>query len=543
MIIGKKPPRPHAPGEPLLFPDHPLPRTRREFLAAGMISGGGMVIGPAWLGALLKSGKANAGLSPDINALLPTGQCNVPTASGSIPFICFDLAGGANLVGSEVLVGVQGGQSNFLSTAGYGRLGVPGNMVPSSSANIDASLGLLFHADAAIKRGILSKATTAATAAGTNGAVFCAESQNDTQSNPHNPMYGIAAAGAQGLLTTLIGTESSASGGNSMAPMQIINPALQPTTIDQPSDATGLVSTGGASADPVSVAVLESQVRISGGTTPYTSGSNAAFSGALSAPSGGTPGVALLSDPAADGALKNQMRCAYVVSANTAATFGNPAALDPTQDPLITGGATPIFSSTDFQDGDVAATATVMKLVIDGYAGAGTIAMGGYDYHDGTRATGETKNFKAGQMIGAVLEYAQRKGKPVMVYVFSDGSLTSTGMPDNSVAGRGKLGWQGDNQQVASTFFLAYSPKGRPQLRNGVAGQQIGYFSSDGNVVDTSSPVANNVTALVQAVILNYMGLLGTDGNFPNLMQQINFPNSLGTGSTLAGLTAFAPIV
>ena len=97
-----------------------------------------------------------------------------------------------------------------------------------------------------------------------------------------------------------------------------------------------------------------------------------------------------------------------------------------------------------------------------------------------------------------------------MIYVFSDGSLTSTGMPDNSVAGRGKLGWQGDNESVSSTFFLVYSPKGRPQLRNGVAGQQIGYFSADGSVVGTSSPVANNVTALVQAVVLNYMGLQAT---------------------------------
>src|SRR5580704_8813063 len=103
MIIGKKPPRPHAPGEPLLYKDHPLPRTRREFLAAGMLSGGGMVIGPAWLGGLLKASRANAALSPDMLALLPNGQCNVPTASGAIPFICFDLAGGANLVGSEVL--------------------------------------------------------------------------------------------------------------------------------------------------------------------------------------------------------------------------------------------------------------------------------------------------------------------------------------------------------------------------------------------------------------------------------------------------------
>jgi hypothetical protein len=437
---------------------------------------------------------------------------------------------------------VQGGQSNFLSTAGYGRLGVPGSMVPSSSANIDASLGLLFHADAAIKRGILSKATTPATAAGTNGAVFCAESQNDTQQNPHNPMYAIALAGAQGQLMTLIGTESSASGGNSMAPMMYINPALQPTTIDQPSDATALVSTGGASSDPLSVAVQESQARISGGTATWDGSSNAAFTGALSAPNGGAPGVQIMPTAAADGTIKNQVRCAYVQSAYTTATFGNPAALDPTQDSLITGGAAPIFTQADFQDNDISATATVMKLVLDGYAGAGTIAMGGFDYHDGTRATGETRNFKAGQMIGAVLEYAQRKGTPVMVYVFSDGSLTSTGMPDNSAAGRGKLGWQGDNQSVASTFFLAYSPKGRPALRNGAAGQQIGYFSSDGSVVDTSSPVANNVTSLVQAVVLNYMGLLGTDANFSNVFAPFG-GQSLGSGSALTALTAFNPIV
>jgi hypothetical protein len=539
MIIGKKPPRPHALGEPLRHPDHPVPVTRREMLGAGLISGPAMVLGPAWLGAVLKASRAEAALSPDIQALLTQAQCNVPTAAAGVPFICFDLAGGANLVGSEVLVGVQGGQSNFLSTAGYGKLGVPGNMVPTSSANIDASLGLLFHADGAIKRGILSKATTPATAAGTNGAVFCAMSQNDTQNNPHNPMYGIALAGAQGLLLTLIGTESSVSGGNSQAPMTLINASLQPTTIDQPSDATALVDTGGATADPVAVAVLESQARISGGTTPYTAGSNSAFSGALSAPAGSTPGVSVYTDAASDGAIKNQVRCAYVKSANTADAFGNPAALDPTKDPLIIGGSTPIFTASDFQDGDVQKTATVMKLVLDGYAGAGTIAMGGYDYHDSTRATGETRNFKAGQMIGAVLEYAQRKGTPVMVYVFSDGSLSSTGMPDNSVAGRGKYGWQGDNSSVASTFFLAYSPKGRPVLRNPAGGQQIGYFTADGSVVGTSSPVGNSVTSLVQAVILNYMGLMGTDANFSNVIMG----QSLGSSATLAGLTMFAPIV
>jgi hypothetical protein len=417
-------------------------------------------------------------------------------------------------------------------------------MVPGSSANIDASLGLLWQADGAIKRGIMTKAT-AATAAGTSGAVFCAMSQNDTQANPHNPMYGIARAGAQGQLLNLIGTESSVSGGNSMAPMAIggipIDPSLQPTTISQPSDATSLVPIPpGGKQDPLSVAVLESQTRISAGTTPQSgSGDTAAFTGALSAPNVSTPGVQLYTDPNTDAALKNQVRCAYVKAANTANLFGNPAALDPTQDPNIAGGGVPIFTASDFQDSDVAKTATVMKLVIDGFAGAGTITLNGYDYHDGTRASGEMRNFKAGQLIGAVLEYAHRQGKPVMIYVLSDGSLNSNSMIDSSVDGRGKLGWQGDNESVASTFFLVYSPKGRPALRNGAAGQQIGYFSADGSVVSTSSPAANSVTQLVELVILNYMGLMGRDGQFQTL-----FPmQGLGSAGALAGMTVFAPIV
>jgi hypothetical protein len=546
MFIYKKPPRAKKPGEPLIFNNHKLPVTRRDFLAAGMLSSTGMVVGPAWLGALLKSRRANATLSPDIQALLASSQCNVPSASSGVPFICFDLAGGANLVGSEVLVGQQGGQTNFLSTAGYELLGVPGNMVPSSSANIDSSLGLLWQADGAIKRGIQSKATTPATAAGTSGAVFCAESQNDTQTNPHNPMYGIAMAGAQGQLLTLVGTESSVSGGNSQAPMMLINPALQPTTISQPSDATALVPIPpGGQQNPLSVAVLESQTRISTGSTPQSgSGDTAAFTGAMSMPNGSTPGVQLYTgsgNAALDAQLKNQVRCAYVKSANTADLFGSPAALDPTQDPLITGGSTPIFTASDFSNSDVAATATVMKLVIDGYAGAGTIAMGGFDYHDGTRATGETRNFQAGQMIGAVLEYAQRRQTPVMIYVISDGSLSSNMMVDPSTAGRGKLGWQGDNSSVASTFFLVYSPKGRPTLMNGTAGQQIGYFTAGGNVVSSSSIVGNAVSTLVQTVILNYMGLLGTTNQYSSIFTQPS--EALGTAAQMDALTVFEPIV
>jgi hypothetical protein len=547
MLIRKKPPKPHPPGTPIRHENHPRPVTRREFLGAGFLGAQGMVIGPAWLGSLLKPQSARAGLDNDIQALLAQNQCNVPTGSGGLPFICFDLAGGANLVGSEALVGVQGGQANFLSVAGYGKLGVPGNMVPSSTANVSSALGLLWHADGAILRGIQSVASAAALA-GVNGAVIPAMSQNDTQSNPTNPIYGIYkagaayAGGAMGTVLPLIGTQSSVSGGNSMALMYTINPAWQPATIQQPSDAVALAPPPppGGGVDPLALAELESQTRIGSGTNAYAgNGSTGSeFAGVLSLPSGSTPGVVLYpGNSGTDASVKNQARCASVKAANTANIFAKgPAGLDPRQDPLIVG-SSGIFPS--LSNGDAAMTASVMKLVIDGYAGAGTIAMGGYDYHDGTRATGEMRNFLAGQMIGAVIEYAHRMGSPVMIQLMSDGSLTSNAMVDTSTAGRNKLAWQGDNSSVAATVFLVFSPKARPVLRNGAAGQQIGYFSSDGSVVSSSSPAANSVNQIPELIILNYMGLLGTDAQFSSL-----FPmQGLGTTAALNAMTAFTPVV
>jgi hypothetical protein len=533
MFILKKPPKSHALGEPLLHENHKRPTTRREFMGAGLLSGPAMVLGPSWLGALLKAGTANAALSADIFSL---GQmeCGVRAGGaipGQIPFIAIDLAGGANLVGSEVLVGQRGNgttnpQLNFLSTAGFGKLGIPGNMVPTSSAFISTALGLAWHADGAILRGIMSKATTPATAAGTNGAVFCALSQNDTGNNPHNPIYGIAKAGATGQVLTLVGSQNSVSGGNSMSPANEIDATLQPTKIATAADAVGLAGSGATTVDPVATAVLESQTRISGGTT------QGSVTGALSAPN-----VVLSSDSAADATLKKAVRCAYVKTANAADSL-TASQLDPTKDSNIIGGGTPIFTATDFQDNDVQKTAAVMKLVLGGFAGAGTITLGGYDYHDSTRATGETRNFKAGQMIGAILEYAQRVHSPVMIYVFSDGSLSSSSMLDTSTAGRNKLAWQGDNQSAASTFTLVYSPTGRPQLLS-PAQQQIGYFSADGNVVSTSSPAANSVTQLAETAVLNYMALKGTSATF-----QTVFPkHGLGGAASQAALTAFAPIV
>jgi hypothetical protein len=210
-------------------------------------------------------------------------------------------------------------------------------------------------------------------------------------------------------------------------------------------------------------------------------------------------------------------------------------------------GSSGIFNTAEYQaSSDFQKTAAIMKLVIDGNAAAGTIEMDGFDYHTGDRATGETRDFQLGQCIGAVLEYASRVGKPVMIYIFSDGSLASDGSIDNSVAGRGKGVWTADNGSVAASYFLVYNPAGRPvpAQKNPEMSLQLGSFNPDGSVNITSNPGGNNVFNLAQMAILNYMALHGANAisAFPNLWPAPNLNNTLGTGSALEPLIAFQPL-
>ena len=245
-----------------------------------------------------------------------------------------------------------------------------------------------------------------------------------------------------------------------------------------------------------------------------------------------------------DAVIKDLVRCNYVKAADLTDRYGDPSALNPELDPDIVGPAG-IFSRAEFDnDEEFRKTAAVMKMVINGYAGAGTITMGGYDYHGQGRATGEIMDLRAGRCMGACLEYAARRGVPLMLYVFSDGSLSADGVVDGSAAGRGKFDWSSDNQQTAASFFLVYNPGGRAQLYTGDSRppeqhQQIGWFRSDGSIETAGTPAANNVNLLVETVLLNYMALHGEQGQFGT-----RFPgNGLGSATLQDSLIAFNPIV
>lgn len=543
-----------SPNEPILHPDHKRPVTRRDFLNAGFITSAASVIMPGLITSMM-SKKALAAFSQE-------RDCGIGgTAAGDkVPFICVDLGGGANMAGSNVLIGGQGGQLDLLGAAAYNKMGLPNNMSPITDPGmVNTDLGLAFHADSAFLRGIFSK-TSAACRLNVNGAVIPAASDNDTQNNPHNPMYGIARAGAVGSLATLIGTQNSDSGGRSVAPADMIDLTVRPTKISSANDARGLIDTGAVSSlmpdrfeagRVMEAAENISLAKINGSTTD-------------SVPD-------LPDDPTPVTSPQDLVHCGYRRTTHTVSSFDGPSMVDPASDPLMRGGADPapitnrtndlnvigtavtdqtaIFTEAEVNGGRLASTAAVAKLVIDQnaekrFAGAGTIALGGYDYHNGTRATGEMRDFEAGQAIGAILEYAHRKNKRVMVYVFTDGSLGSNGRIDNDLDGRGKGEWTGDNSSTSAAFFLVYGPVGRPQLltsanQTAAQHQQLGWMRASGSVeTNASTPGANNPNLLAEMCILNWMALNGDAGLFANPEY---FPNH-GLGSQLDRWIAFAPV-
>lgn len=563
--------------EPLRHQDHSRPKTRRDFLRQGFISGPAYVLGGSAFSLLANPRQALGRVSSDLdNLVAELDRCSL---GGSryprVPFICFDLGGGANFAASNVLVGQldttnksnpnspgEGNQSAVLNTAGYSKMGLPGDMIPGETetitpigqtlldaegrtgvfttdgAHVNSQLGLKFHADSPMLAGILERFQVESIPAGAiDGAVIPARSDNDTGNNPHNPMYALAAAGAGGEVVTLVGSQNSESGGRSLSPSAFIQPDIRPTKVDRPSDVTGMVDVGDLTAiltDPADVtAVMESIARVSHKKL-RTNNVNTGI-------------------PSRNEVIKDLMQCGYINAADIAQKFAgrsvNPD--DRNDDAVIVNDTNGIFSENEFdRDREFRKTASVMKMVMDGYAGAGCVSIGGYDYHTGDRQAGENRDLRAGRCIGACLEYARRVGEPVMIYVFSDGSVASNGRIDTmgdsgagrdiQLGGRDKGEWTGDNSSTACSFFLVFDPAGGITAHDiGLADpRQKGWFTAGGSVVTSSSPAANNVNLLVNTVLANYMSLNGRLSEFSSLV-----PNhGLGASTDVDRMVAFSTL-
>jgi hypothetical protein len=184
------------------------------------------------------------------------------------------------------------------------------------------------------------------------------------------------------------------------------------------------------------------------------------------------------------------------------ATGFNANDLDPSKDANINA----VFGPSP--SGDAAAESAVTKVVVDGYAGVGVLVKDGYDYHDGSRTTGDLKDLEAGQTIGKILAYAIRMGKPVCIVVVTDGG----------VAGNKDGVWTSDSGVRSAALQFAYHPKG--VVTTSGKDPQIGAYKADGTVNTNFNAISNNSSNLALAFTLNWLALRGEENKFTRIFPE-----------------------
>ena len=94
------------PDAPQRHDNHRRPMTRRELIAQGFLTGGATVLSTGVVQPVREPARGVRAARERLAGRLRTCSAAASIAAArKIPFICFDLAGGANLAGSNVLVG------------------------------------------------------------------------------------------------------------------------------------------------------------------------------------------------------------------------------------------------------------------------------------------------------------------------------------------------------------------------------------------------------------------------------------------------------
>jgi hypothetical protein len=138
---------------------------------------------------------------------------------------------------------------------------------------------------------------------------------------------------------------------------------------------------------------------------------------------------------------------------------------------------------------------SIVYNVLKGYSGPGFINRGGYDYHGMGRATMDSRDFSAGELIGRVVKTASNLQTPVFINLITDGSI---GFSNGSSAGSPPIA---DRGQGSIEMFFVYMPGGLVANPN----YFIGWFNaSTQNVNTTDNPFGINIEKGMSAAVANY---------------------------------------
>jgi len=109
---------------------------------------------------------------------------------------------------------------------------------------------------------------------------------------------------------------------------------------------------------------------------------------------------------------------------------------------------------------------------------------------------GDAKDLEIGIKLARIFHLAHRLGTPVMVHVFTDGSINSS---------PGNRNWQGDDNGSAAQIFIQYDPALAPgALRSSMVRNQIGHFT-EAQASSDDYAFATNVALASQIPLINWL--------------------------------------
>ena len=451
--------------------DHPKPRTRREFLAQGILDVSAFTLMPSLIDHWMFSKKAIA------------GECiGGATPSDLIPFLVFDCAGGASLSGNW-LVGKSGGATDFLPS--YDQLGIPTN--PQSGEPIDMSFGApLFTNLSQVRAGIVASASTS-TLANLRMGTICTASQDDTGNNALSPLVMISKLGLAGsMITAGVGNRSSSSGGNSKGPTN--DPALKPLTVGSVSDLTGALSFGPA-LEGLSPGQKNNIARA------IANLSNSQIKKVRTMNLGDQFGIL-----ASCGFMKNM-------------DYTNSGSALSGADPRLNSAVQSIYGLTPASNGGITAIPTIVYNVLKKNTGPGAVVIGGCDYHDGTQTTGDAKDLQIGTEIGRAIELAAQLNQPLFFAVITDGGIASDA---------GTRVWRSDAGSKGLAVIGHYSPSGPTSM----ARTQVGAYNN-GQGVDRQTYIGDDPKKAAYVIFANYLNKCGRLGSFSDFVNGSGFEPSM----------------
>lgn len=473
---------------PLKQPGHKI-RTRRDMFSQGLIGMGAYIALPSIM--TLAQTKVALGEECDTKSAAAAG-------SAMAGMMCIDLAGGAGLAGSNVIVGRNNSQTNFL--ANYNTNGLPNNMHPET-VGMNEEFGLKFHPNSGILAGLLAT-TSAATRANIEGAVFACISGDDSANNPHSPVNAISKISQRGQLVSILGSQTTANGARGQTPTEFVDLADRSVPIRRITDGEGLARLG---------ALTESIFNGDAASAEKVMKKIQNLSNSR---------LAKFQEKQLPNELKKIVSCGYT-DATGFFTKYDAARLNPTNDTqneTIFNGLNqglPLGNQGNLRANDINSLRTMAHLIVNGMATAGSIVLPGNDYHNRGRAQQDGTDIRTGQAIGAVLELAAQKGENAVVYVYTDGSVSSRQTIDASGIGA-KFEFTSDSGTRSVAFMLAYGANGKPEIRN--PGRQVGEFNENGGVTAGFNLITNSPENMTKAVIANFLALHGKEGELSQHM-------------------------